>query len=472
MTESIFEKTTLADIYEEIRTVYLSDNRPWILGFSGGKDSTCMIQLVWYALSKLPPEKLQKKIFIISSDTLVESPKIVEKVTGSLDKMELEAKKQHLPVETNLVRPVLQDTFWVCLLGKGYPAPSTNFRWCTDRLKIINANRFITEKVSEYGEAILLLGSRKDESASRQQVINLHEIKGSLLSRHSHLTNAFIYLPLRDFTTEDVWNYLLQNKNPWNDNNRDLLALYQSANAAECPLVVDTSTPSCGNSRFGCWVCTVVSEDKSMKNLIENGEEWMEPLFELRQELKRTQDPLVKTQVREMKRRNGRVQFIYDQLRTSSGPYTFEYCKKFFRDLLKAQNKVQKTGPDPNMTLISEEEIHEIQRIWRMERGDWENSAYQIYLEETGKTLSIMQEDLGGFSQVEQEILHEVCEKNKISQVLVSRLLNTEFESQGMTKHSKIYPKINKILSEEWRDDLDEIVEDLQNRREEKTRYK
>lgn len=198
----------------------------------------------------------------------------------------------------------------------------------------------------------------------------------------------------------------------------------------------------------------------------------MEPLFELRQELKRTQDPLVKTQVREIKRRNGRVQFIYDQLRTSSGPYTFEYCKKFFRDLLKAQNKVQKTGPDPNMTLISEEEIHEIQRIWRMERGDWENSAYQIYLEETGKKLSTMQEDLGGFSQVEQEILHEVCEKNKISQVLVSRLLNTEFESQGMTKHSKIYPKINKILSEEWRDDLDEIVEDLQNRREEKARYK
>jgi len=472
MTESIFEKTTLADIYEEIRTLYLSDNRPWILGFSGGKDSTCMIQLVWSALSKLPPEKLQKKIFIISSDTLVESPKIVEKVTGSLDKMELEAKKQHLPVETNLVRPVLQDTFWVCLLGKGYPAPSQNFRWCTDRLKIVNANRFITEKVSEYGEAILLLGSRKDESASRQQVINLHEIKGSLLSRHSHLVNAFIYLPLRDFTTEDVWNYLLQNKNPWNDNNRDLLALYQNANAAECPLVVDTSTPSCGNSRFGCWVCTVVSEDKSMKNLIEGGEEWMEPLFELRQELKRTQDPLVKTQVREIKRRNGRVQFIYDQLKTSSGPYTFEYCKKFFRDLLKAQNKVQKTGPDPNMTLISEEEIHEIQRIWRMERGDWENFAYQIYLEETGKKLSTMQEDLGGFSQVEQEILHEVCEKNKISQVLVSRLLNTEFESQGMTKHSKIYPKINKILSEEWRDDLDEIVEDLQNRREEKARYK
>ena len=49
MSESIFEKRTITDIHEEIRKVYLSDNRPWIIGFSGGKDSTCLVQLVWNA---------------------------------------------------------------------------------------------------------------------------------------------------------------------------------------------------------------------------------------------------------------------------------------------------------------------------------------------------------------------------------------------------------------------------------------
>ena len=228
------------DLLLEVQKVYLDDNRPWILGFSGGKDSTCMIQIIWNALSLLPNNKLRKKIFIISSDTLVESPKIVETVTDTLQKMEKSAKESNLPIETNLVRPKIEDSFWVCLLGKGYPAPSTTFRWCTDRLKIRSANTFIEERVSEYGEVIMALGSRKSESSTRAQVINAHHIDGTQLSHHSTLPQAFIYPPLQDFTTEDVWNYLLKNKmTPWNTNNRDLLSMYQDANAAECPLVVE-----------------------------------------------------------------------------------------------------------------------------------------------------------------------------------------------------------------------------------------
>ncbi len=462
--DSVFSNRSLKDIYEEIRTVYLSDNRPWILGFSGGKDSTCMVQLVWNAISELPVEKRTKKIYVISSDTLVESPKIVEQITNTLDKMEKAAKESSLPISTNLVRPVLEDTFWVNLLGRGYPAPSNQFRWCTDRLKIRNADRFINERVSEYGEAVVVLGTRKDESGSRQQLMNLYEIKGSLLSRHSTIAQTYVYTPIRDFITEDVWNYLLQNKNPWGNNNRDLLAIYQNAKSGECPLVVDTSTPSCGNSRFGCWVCTVVEKDKSMENMIDNGEEWMEPLLEVREELKRTQDPEVKTQVREMKRRHGRVQFYTDGTeKATPGPYKMEFRKEFLRKLLRAQNKVRKNGPDPQMRLISQEELHEIQRIWRMENGDWQNSVYQIYSEETGKKL-IMQEDLGGFGKVEQELLQEICEKNDVPQLLVSKLLQAEFESQGMTRHSKIYGKLGKVLSEEWRDDKEAIFEDLRER--------
>ena len=219
------------------------------------------------------------------------------------------------------------------MLGKGYPAPSNTFRWCTDRLKISSANRFIQDQVSEYGEVIMALGSRKDESSTRAQVLNTHHIKGTKLSRHSTLPSAFIYPPLRDFNTEDVWNYLLQNKNPWGANNRDLLSMYQNANASECPLVVDTNTASCGNSRFGCWVCTVVSEDKSMTNMIDNGETWMEPLLELRQDLKDTQDPEIKKKVRDVKHRNGKIIFWKDRL--AMGPYTMEFCQNYLNALVK-----------------------------------------------------------------------------------------------------------------------------------------
>ena len=498
-TQSVFKANTLEDIYGEICKVYLGDNRPWILGFSGGKDSTCMVQIIWNALSELPPEKIHKRVFVISSDTLVESPKVVEQITGMLEMMEKSAKESHLPISTNLVRPVIEDTFWVCLLGKGFPAPSNLFRWCTERLKIRNADRFIQDKVSEYGEAIVVLGTRKDESGSRQQLMNLYEIEGSLLSRHSKFAQTYVYTPLRDFTAQDVWNYLLQKKNPWGANNRDLLSMYQNANASECPLVVDTSTPSCGNSRFGCWTCTVVNDDASLRNTIENGEEWMEPLLELREELKETQDPSKRRQVRSLKRRTGQMKLV-DEARKESfdekireskmelkkrdgdygedpysklvpGPYTLEFCQGFLKRLLQAQKKVRRDGPDPNMELIQEDEIREIQRIWRMERGDWKNSAYQIYEEVMGEKLVTQQEDLGGFGAMEQEVLETICQKNGVPSLLVSKLLNAEHESQGMTQHSRIYPKINKILSEEWREDLGEIMRDLESQKSAKKEF-
>lgn len=487
------------DIYDEIRSVYLGDNRPWILGFSGGKDSTCMTQLIWHALSSLPPAKLHKSIFVISSDTLVESPKIVEQITRTLDMMEKASKETHLPISTNLVRPVIGDTFWVCLLGKGFPAPTNLFRWCTERLKIRNADRFIEEKVSEYGEAIVVLGTRKDESGSRQQLMNLYEIDGSLLSRHSKFAQTYVYTPLRDFTEKDVWNYLLEKKNPWGANNRDLLVLYQNANASECPLVVDTSTPSCGNSRFGCWTCTVVEDDSSLRNTVDSGEDWMEPLLELRDDLKETQDPAKRKKVRSLKRRTGQMKLIDDSRKKGfdekikeskmilrgmgedeggdpysklvPGPYTLEFCQEYLEKLLRAQEQVRRTGPYPHMNLIQDEEVHEIQRIWRMERGDWKNTAYQIYEKVFGKRLVPPQEDLGGFGTAEQDLLEGICKKHKVPALLVSKLLNVEHGSQGMTQHSRIYPKINKILSEEWREDLDAIVNDLEVQKSEQKKF-
>ena len=461
---SVFETRTLESVQEEIREVYLGDSRPWILGFSGGKDSTCMIQLVWDALSKLPKSKLAKKIYVISSDTLVESPKIVETVTSSLKEMERAAHASSLPLETNLVKPALEDTFWVCMIGKGYPAPASTFRWCTDRLKIKSANTFISERVSEHGEVVMVLGSRKDESSTRAQVINAHQIKGSHLSNHNTLSQAFIYTPLRDFSTEDVWNYLLQNStNPWGGNNRDLLAMYRDANAAECPLVIDTNTASCGNSRFGCWVCTVVDRDRSMENMIDSGEEWMEPLLDLRQMLKDTQDPEKKSEFRDIKHRNGRIVFWQDKM--TYGPYKFKFRQRILERLLEAQEAVRANGPDPRITLIHDDEIHEIQRLWRIENGDWRNTAYSMYEKTIGTRIAPAAEDLGAFGTAEQAELEAACKNHGVPYELLARALQAEFDMQGMTRRQKIHAVLANLLSEEWGADADAAVKNAAARR-------
>ena len=82
---SFFENNSLKDVYESIQEVYLSDQRPWVVGYSGGKDSTCALQLVWNALEKLPAEQRQKPVYVISSDTLVETPIIVRYIDKNLE---------------------------------------------------------------------------------------------------------------------------------------------------------------------------------------------------------------------------------------------------------------------------------------------------------------------------------------------------------------------------------------------------
>jgi DNA sulfur modification protein DndC len=447
---SIFDKHSLKDIHKEIQDVYLSDNRPWVIGYSGGKDSTTSLQLIWYAISELPVEKRTKAIHVIATDTLVETPVIVDFIDNTLSRISTKASECNLPFTIHRLKPLITQSFWVNLIGRGYAAPQQRFRWCTDRLKIEPANRFITEQISKYGEVVLVLGVRRQESATRAQVISLYELPNSVLSRHSKFPCAFVYAPIKEWSTDDVWAYLLQVPSPWGNDNRDLVALYRTAQG-ECPLVIDDSTPSCGNSRFGCWVCTVVTEDKSMKALIDSGETWLMPLLELRDLLAKTQDPNLKPFYREYKRKSGIVSFKSDGSGViSRGPYKMEFRKELLTKLLKAQNAISLNNPSRKLQLILPTELYEIRRIWKNEEGDWEDSVPKIYNEINHKDLDWLRDDVA-FSSKEKKLLSEICQRYNIPVELVTKLFDVELQSQGMTRRSSIYKKMNRIFSQEWR---------------------
>lgn len=459
---SVFETRTIKDIHSEIQEIYLSNDFPWVIGYSGGKDSTATVQLVWNALTALEPELRRKNVFIIASDTLVEAPNIAEKIDATLTRMSTVARENGLPFETAKVVPEVSDTFWVNLIGRGYPAPSKRFRWCTERMKIKPANRFILERAAEYGEVVMVLGARKEESMSRAQVIaggkdGERNLPGFRLKRHSELKRAYVYTPIEDFTVDDVWTYLLQVPSPWGDSNRDLVALYRSAQAGECPLVIDTKTPSCGNSRFGCWVCTVVERDRSMEALVDSGQTWMEPLLEFRNQLSATQEPEKKREYRSFKRRDGRTLFSHG--RFIPGPYLPEYRKHLLRQLLELQRQVQIEGPDPDLTLISPAELHEIRRIWRQDFSDWQDSVVQIHREVMGYDLQWIEDTLGRFGSDEYDLLDEICMEHGIPTEMVARLLDVEQQMQGMARRAGIFTRIEQILNEEWRDEKDVLGE-------------
>lgn len=451
-SSSFLEKSTLDALLEQVRTVYLADNRPWVLGYSGGKDSTTALQLIWYALAKLPKERRQKPVHVISSDTLVETPVIVNYIDQTLARINDAAGRTGMPFHAEKVRPKIKDTFWVNLIGRGYPAPYRRFRWCTDRLKIQPANTFIEERVSQYGEVVLVLGVRKSESSTRAQVMSLHKKAGELLSRHTSLLNAWVYTPIEDFTTDDVWNYLLNAPSPWGNSNRDLVTMYRNAQAGECPLVVDTTTPSCGNSRFGCWTCTVVEHDKSMEAMIDSGEEWMEPLLELRDWLADTREPSRKHEFREVRRRDGRIHIWgEDKNKVIWGPYKLDVRKDVLTRLLKAQQQVRASGPDPAIKLISDAELHEVRRLWRTEEGDWEDAVPRIYREIVGEDLEWIDEDGAGSTALDSRVLEAVSAEVDVPAGLLRELIDLERELHGLGRRTSVYERMDRILAKDWR---------------------
>ena len=443
-----------AALQEHIRAVYMANGRPWVIGYSGGKDSTCALQLIWSAVRALPEDERRKPIFVLSSDTLVETPVIVNYIDNTLAAINAAAADQSMPIIAQKVVPDISDSFWVNLIGRGYPAPSKRFRWCTERLKIDPANSFIKNRVAKYGEVVVVLGVRSSESATRAQVMSLHKINGTALSRHSTLPGAFVFTPIEAFSVDDVWAFLLQNQSPWGSDNRDLLAMYRNAQAGECPLVVDKQTESCGNSRFGCWVCTVVTKDKAMEALVENGEEWLEPLLDLRDELVETQKPERKREFRDFIRRDGSVTFVGDAEISIPGPYLFDYRKELLRKLLQAQEQVNANAPLGEKTdLIQIEELREIRRIWRSEQGDWGDAVSETLKAVTGKELPAEAAEGFEFQADDAKVLEDVCAAHDLPPRLLAQLLEVERSVRGLKRRTLIHRKIVSILEQEWRDE-------------------
>jgi len=435
-------------ICEEIRELYLWDEVPWVVGYSGGKDSSAVLQLVWLAVRELPAEQRQKPIHVISTDTLVEQPVVAAWVEASHAKMREAAAEQQMPITPHRLTPEIRDTFWVNLIGKGYPAPRKLFRWCTSRMKINPSNAFIRSVIHQSGEAILDLGTRKAESQRRALNMAEHEKRRvrERLTPNAALPNSRVYTPIEDWTNDDVWLFLMQVKNPWGHTNKSLLGMYQGASAdGECPLVVDTSTPSCGSSRFGCWVCTVVDQDRSMEAMIKNDDEklWMTPLLELRNELGDFSKDKLR---RDFRRMNGRVQLFHDGV--VRGPYARVAREYWLRRVLAAQQEARRLGPPEfqNLELISMDELHEIRRIWLYDKHEFQDSLPRIYHEVTGSEFPQTAADDRLLRSEDWEILREVCDEDEEFFQLQAGLLDIEREFRGMARRSGIYGALEERL--------------------------
>ncbi len=484
-----FSGRLLKDYVASVQRVYLQDSRPWVIGYSGGKDSSAVVVLIYLALLGLRPKERHKKVFVVASDTLVETPIVVNHVNRSLEAIQRGAARDNLPITSHKVVPKTNETFWSNLLGKGYPAPTRSFRWCTERMKIDPVSSFITDKVSQYDEVVVVLGSRSQESASRAQVIAKHKIDGSDLAKHTTLSNAFIYTPIDMWGVDDVWKILrfchltqtetpygIKNKwsdkydleweTPWGGKNLVLWNLYKdSSGQGECPMVIDETTPSCGNSRFGCWTCTVVTKDRAMESLIQNGETWMLPLLKFRNILSRSTSPTLKKKYRNHIRRDGRLAFktlkedgekiLTDDYTT--GPYKLKYRKVAMKLLLRIQKKLSAIQKD--LELITVPELHAVRHEWLNDPNepDWDDDLPVIFKEVFGFDLDWAIDDTNQFSREDSALISDIAPEYGVSPHLVRKLISLEISMSGLSRRTGIYKKIGRLIQQDW-ESAEEII--------------
>lgn len=433
-------------IKEEMERVYLHDQRPWMIGYSGGKDSTLLCQLVFEMLESLPEEKRWKPVYIVTSDTMVENP-IVKAYMHKMSKAINEASaEKKLNVQAHIIYPEIRQTFWSLVIGLGYPTPEPpGFRWCTERLKINPSNAFTYNTIKKDGEIVILLGVRKAESAARSRSISSREIDGKILTPHPQIAKAYVYSPLSEIRNENVWEYLLRGdgRSAWNTDNNYLYNLYQGENLSEEDSVVGQVNKDnmkvTGNSRFGCWICTMVKEDKSLKNFIDHGASELIPLRDFRNWLVELR---ANPEKRDYRRRNGSV-YLTSAGEFGRGPFTMETRKEILRKLLKLEM-------DTGFELITLEELKMIDKLWEDEGDLTRRSLVEIYAEVKGIQLPWDNYRKAKYDESTIALLNTLCEKYDVPFDLVSKLMISVDNSKFYTRSAVTAKNVERILNEGW----------------------
>ena len=414
-------------VVAELQEQYLSDDRPWVVAYSGGKDSTLVLQLVVEALQALG-SRARKPIYVVSSDTRVEAPHVIEYVERVLNAVDSFARREHLAIRSEIVRPTVEQRFWTKLIGLGYPPPTRWFRWCTSNMKIKPSRAKIEEISRVHGSVILLLGSRRKESGNRSRSMEARERNDRGLNPHHEIPNAYVLTPIADWEDDDVWEYLFEsNPPPWGYPHDEMLQLYRQANGGECPVVIDLNTPSCGGSRFGCWTCTVVKLDRSMEGFVESGAAWLQPLNDFRNWLKEIRE---QPSWRQSTRRSGEP---------GIGPFHPEARAKILRRLLEVEQEVE-------TELIADEEIVYIQQLWSEEFDLSERRAIDL-ANEFGRDIE------GGVVMARaddhRDLIAAVAAKNEVSTDVIEKLINLEEDFQNLHAYgtrSNLRSRINDIV--------------------------
>lgn len=281
---------------------FMEAGRPAIVLFSGGKDSSVLLNLALTAADEQVRRGRRPLVVIAHSDVGVENPEIQRLVAGEIAKASRFAREHGVTAVVRVAKPAFWDSFPVRVIGgRALPTFPDSRRDCQTDLKRLPNQRELVQIEREltakgWQKPVLMTGVRRDESVVRAAGVQGRGERS--VSLWTDKEGRLRLTPLLDWAVDDVWQYLgLANASviPSYSRFEETMQTYQAAGGSSCVVVADAEmqkhSKPC-SSRFGCWVCTAVREDKSLRQMIETDRDrygYLAPLAALRDFIAYTQ---------------------------------------------------------------------------------------------------------------------------------------------------------------------------------------
>ncbi len=323
-------KSNIDEARDLIDKLYSTDNRPWTVGYSGGKDSTLVLQLICEVAKKY---NWKNPVFVVYNKTGLEPIGKFERHNKQLERM------RKVGINAVCSEPVLKNRFWCMICGRGYPAPALRLRYCTKCLKQQPNERYFTKvaKESPSRGCLVIDGTRKEESKQRTKRLTEQGAPFGLVRLRKQL-NIESLSPIADVKTAEVWEYLESvGTFFWGGTIAELKGEYQNDYA-----------------RDGCWVCPFLTKEKELRFLCNESQ------IKIRNFLFAISNDVAKRRIASHPRQEARV-----KEGIASGRFVLEARKELFDFIM---NEQEKTG----YIYIKPEEIAYIKTCWE----EYENNPF------------------------------------------------------------------------------------------------
>lgn len=358
-----------------------------------GKDSFCVAHCAVEALKRAKEEDPSVgPLYISTVDTTIDNFEIMSFLHDCHNELVQYGELHQLPIISNMIRPKVHIRPLVQYCGKGTilrtMTNQSKRRQCASDWKItplINSFKELKEK-HQTDKIISLSGSRDQESASRAKFLAIRNESIDVLTKTDM---GYKLAPIKNFSLNDVWGLINKIDNGEIESScenltHDLRKNYSSGNGGTCDLLAGESfknSKPC-STRFGCTLCSLVPEDRSLMNQIKTSYKtygYMSGILKLRNYMYNTLNDLELTRAR-----YGKKVINNTHIKLHHNDYSLNYRARLLKYVLTIdaleQERAEDAGEDIKFQLIDYPSIVAIQFFWSREGGETSaGEAIQIW---------------------------------------------------------------------------------------------